>query len=145
VVGIGESGVDHDLTALASGQLGEGRSLDQPPELGPGAAAVLSGEQELGVGEQEAVAVADDSRNTLADDLVACAESADELFGLAPVVVEARTVGNVTHDGFPFRSGPASASTGERGVVEVRSVSALRGEKISSRGPGAPPCAWSRT
>ena len=35
---------------------------------------MLSGEHELGVGEQEAVAAADDAQ-PLADDLVACAEA----------------------------------------------------------------------
>jgi hypothetical protein len=102
VIRIREPGVEHDLTALESGQFVEGRSLDQASELGPGAAAMLAREHELGVGEQEAVAEADGSRNTLAGGLVAGADGADELLGLAPVVLEARTVGKVTHDGSPF-------------------------------------------
>jgi hypothetical protein len=63
---------------------------------------VLAGQHELGIGEQEAATVAEHGGCARPRGLVAGAVAADELLRLTPVVVEAGTLGKLTHDEIPF-------------------------------------------
>ncbi len=101
-VPVREPGCDEDLPALGGGELGERRRLHGAPELGPRAQPMLASEDELGVGEQEATAVAEDAGGSPAGGLVSGAIGANELFRFASVVLEARTIRKLTHDESPF-------------------------------------------
>jgi hypothetical protein len=101
-VAVGETGVDHRLPALLPGEHVERRLLDRTTQLRPGTEAVLAGEHELRVGEQEPVGAGAGCSGTRERGGVAGAMGADELLRLAPVVLEARPFRKVTHDESPF-------------------------------------------
>ena len=65
------------------------------------------------------------------------------IFCLAPVVLKARPCRKVTHDESPFVR-PGVRGHGRKRCRRRIQRPARRGENVSSRGPGAPPCA-SRT